>query len=1081
MSHFQFLHRLGIGLSLWAVVLLGAPAAVADVGTPGVAQLVVSCRVTWQSNAAWSKDYPEADPPYSMSLASGESIQLNSDLVFERIDGSWEIVDERTEASASGAGEYRVTGKNPIHKSVNTVLKDPADPSGYVSLIDLDFEEGEATIRFTKPPTTTSPECLECGFVALAAFMDCLSSVTNFNGGAPQECRIAFEPGNQAFTATGSTNWNQSGACGTDSVQANGTLTYTPGDWEVVILPPEDFPDWLPAANADPDQPGNTLSVHVQLRHRGEEEPAADMTGTFYVTLEDVSRQPGYCVNAPAKAKAETEPDLRLLEADNLWLNDGQSGQSEEDTNELTVTLESYDFGAYGRLRVEVVVNDGTVVQAHLDGDPGRDYLEVPEDDNRNHIADVWEREKGMEDYPATWDEADQPAGHYVLGDGISLYEKYRGFVFKGYHQRLEPRKKHLFVYDPTGWAQMSLSEPESVRFDQALDCEVLFVDADSWTGAGSSGAGKRIVNFNSTEDVHAVDQHGLHLRFPFTDSPTLPADYQEMYRAKRGTNDTDTLEGTFGCQYPDWGSTGKGSPVGALVIETYANNIDQYTREVVQYHTWAAPEFSQYWDAATTDAQRLQMRNRCGDLAEAYIRDHRAEFEKRNWLHFTTTLTHEVGHGVAVSDLTKPRNVGPIDCVMRYFSTKDFRPNLNDRFELGSRKPWPSIYCRSTVGTVDHISCWGQIEITDRLNASPSPAVGAGHLGAMPGPSGMPAGRGMQEPAGRRADSTLVTTAPPLQLLVELVWPDVLAGDPLRVQVTLASAAYQQALLKAMQTGEPVPPGLLQPTPVAHWQEGVILTLWRHDPGRWTEVLAREAWRPHLRPQSFSPQDLGKKPVAVSREWLAAPASLNLVPGDYSLSVLWDGDGLVEEQALVNGDYVTAPTLSFTVQPIAHEVQRAIQGHRRAFHAYTVGAMAEAWEIAQGALAITDARGVLCVEGTPILAANAAVRLQRHREAASLLQGMEPWQQGEPGLMAQTFRQVLAPEIALSPTTLQTGHPRLTLNVLPDQTYEVQSSSDLVTWVTLDQRHTDIPRYEVTDASAPPGVPHFYRAVWLP
>ncbi len=365
-------------------------------------------------------------------------------------------------------------------------------------------------------------------------------------------------------------------------------------------------------------------------------------------------------MNAPSKDQAGTDPDLKLREADNLWLNDSQSGQSEEDTSELSVTLGSYDFGAYGRLRVEVVVNDGSVIKAHLDGDPGKDYLDLPVDDNRNHIADSWEREKGVEEFPATWDEANEPAGQCLAGDGISLYEKYRGFVIKGYHQCLEPWKKHLFVYDPSGWAQVSLSDPEGVSFAMALDCEVLFLDDENWTGPGSSGAGRRIVNFNSTEEVHAVDQHGLHVRFPFTADPTLPADYQDLYKAKHGTNDTDTLEGTFGCKYPDYGSAGKGSPVGALVIETYANNIEKYTREVVQYHTWGAPEFSKYWDSATTDAQRTGMQMRCLDLAEAYIRDHRDHFERRNWLHFTTTLTHEVGHGVGVNDLTKPRSCPP-------------------------------------------------------------------------------------------------------------------------------------------------------------------------------------------------------------------------------------------------------------------------------------------------------------------------------------------------------------------------------------------------------------------------------------
>ncbi|MEI2762448.1 hypothetical protein [Methanothrix soehngenii] len=1011
-----------------------------------------------------------------MSLAAQESVEFETNLVLEQQDGDWEIVEEKSKASASGAGDYHVSGESPLNKTVSTFLEHPSDQGGYVSLRTLDFDGGVATIHFTRPATASAPECLECGFVALAAFMDCLATIDpKLTPPAPEECTITFKPGNQAFTANSSTNWSQSGSCGTDTLQANCTLSYTPGLWEAVILAPEDLKNWLPAGSQVPDKPGNTLDLRVELRHRGEKQPAADMTGTFYVTLEDVSRQPGYCVNAPSKDKASKDPDLKLRETANLLLNDGQSGQTEEDANELSLTLESHDFGSYGRLRVEVVVNDGSVIKAHLESDPGRDYLDLPVDENRNHIADAWEREKGVEEFPATWDEADQPAGQYEPGDGISLYEKYRGFVLQGFHQRLEPRKKHLFLHDPTGLAQLTLGDPTGVNFAAALDCEVLFVTDGNWTGPGSSGNGKRVVNFNSTEEVHAVDQHALHLRFPFTDTPTLPSDYQELYRAKHGTNDTETLEGTFGCQYPDLGARKK-SPVGALVIETYANNIEAYTRDVVQYHTWAAPEFSGYWDPATTAGQRTQMRIRCRDLAAAYIRDHRDDFERRNWLHFTRTLTHEIGHGIGVDDLSIPRNVGPIECVMRYFRLEDSPRNVSDRFEFGSRNPWPSIYCQSTVGTVEGISCWGQIQITDRVG--PAQSASLAHTIARPNPTP----RLRQGLAGPDPTVHLVEAYPTLQLSCALLWEDPLAGDPMRVEVTLSSAAYQQALRKAALTGTGVPPGLLHPTPATNWHEGVVLTLWRHGQGALKEVLAREAWKPHLRPQSVSPLTFGKKPVAVSREWLASSTALNLAPGEYSLSVLWDGDDRVEDEALDGDGYLSTPTLRFTVKPVDDDIRRAVQGHRLAFHAYTVGDTEKAFQLAQAALALPGAQGVLGSEGTPILAANAALKLGRYREAAALLQSAETWLHGELAMVAQDFRQVLSPEIELSPADVPGGPPRLTLTGLPDQTYEIESSADLVRWTSIDHRRTETNRYEVTDFTAPAvGGARFYRAVWLP
>jgi hypothetical protein len=412
----------------------------------------------------------------------------------------------------------------------------------------------------------------------------------------------------------------------------------------------------------------------------------------------------------------------------------------------------------------------------------------------------------------------------------------------------------------------------------------------------------------------------------------------------------------------------------------------------------------------------------------------------------------------------------------MRYFSKGDSPRNTSDRFEFGSRKPWPSILCDSPVGTVDRISCWGQIAISDRV--APAQSASLARTAARPDPTP----RLMRGLVGPDPTVHLVEAYPTLQLSCALLWEDPLAGDPLRVEVTLSSAAYQQALRKAALTGTGIPPGLLHPTPATNWHEGVVLTLWRHGQGALKEVLAREAWKPHLRPQSVSALTFGKKPVAVSREWLASSTALNLEPGEYSLSVLWDGDDRVEDEALGGNGYLSTPTLQFTVKPVDTDVRRAVQGHRLALHAYSVGDTEKALQWAQSALALPGAREVLGSEGTPILAANAALKLGRYREAALLLQSAETWLHDEPAMIAQDFRQVLSPEIELSTAEVPGGPPRLTLTGLPDQTYEIESSADLVRWTSIDHRRTGTNRYEVTDFTAPTlGGARFYRAVWLP
>lgn len=1063
---------------LAVLFLLWGGCPVYSASTPGAAQLKVSCRVTWKSESNWSKEFKDSeDKPYSMSIAANEQVGVSSDLTFEQVDGSWEQVDENSQTSASGDGTYVITGKNGISKSVTTVLADPADTDGHVSIRMMDMEEGVAQIRFSKPSTTTEPECFECGFIAVAAIGDCMATInTNQNSFAPEEIRLEFTPSNKAFTATGSTNWSQSGTCGSDSIQATCTISYTPGEWEAVIIPPSDLETWLPIGDKDPNKPGNSLSVNVQLRHKGEKEPAADMDGTFYVTLENVSQQPGYCVNAPSREEAGNDPDLKLKEGDNLMLYDDASGQSEEDSNEQSVTIESYDFGSYGRLRVDVVVNDGTSLKAHLEDDPGKDYLDLPRDDNNNHIADSWEKEKGVEELPAKWDEADQPAGQSTLGDGISLYEKYRGFVVKGYHQRLDPHKKHVFVYDPTGWALMATTEPDGVSFIKALGCEVIFVDDENWTGPGGSGAKKRMVNFNSTDEVHATDQHALHLRFPFTDSPLYPADYNNMLKDKFGTNNTEAVT-ALGLTFPDHTATRWVSPAGWMAVEVYANNIEKWTRDAALFHTLGLPEFAHYSDPATSAAERTRLDQRAKTLLQEYITANQAAYEKRNWRIFTATLTHEVGHGLGIKDLISPGFFGPSNCVMRYFQWAGSRMP-NDRFELAARNPWPDIYCRSAVGTVPGISCTHQIGVSDRPDAPHAPEAAA-----------MLSLAGFQlagSPIQLKAAGTLVDASPDLTLTSELLWEGPLAGDPLRVETTLACRAYQQALLQATRSGTNVDDTVLHPTIATNWADNLDFTLYRYeDDSRWVEVLSsRTATNNYLQPLIVSPDSFGRKPVARTREWMFSSESVHLTPADYLLYVSWDGDGMVEEAALPEFGYISAPGISFTVVAATNEVQKAVQKHRLAFQAYAEGDYLKSRQLAQSALEVDAARSLLMDAGTDRMAVNAALKLADYRGALGTLQDFDPGDQSEPARFALELRKVLAPELSLNPASARTSAPRLTVVALPGQNYEVQFSANLTTWTTLDRRLTETNRYEITDsgtANTQNNSPRFYRAVWLP
>jgi hypothetical protein len=84
----------------------------------------------------------------------------------------------------------------------------------------------------------------------------------------------------------------------------------------------------------------------------------------------------------------------------------------------------------------------------------GYDDIPLPRDEDNNRIADAWQEEKGVTGLPEEWDEA-EVRGQSVKGDGLSLYQKYRGFVTATAggrsHVRLEPHEKSHFVIDAQG------------------------------------------------------------------------------------------------------------------------------------------------------------------------------------------------------------------------------------------------------------------------------------------------------------------------------------------------------------------------------------------------------------------------------------------------------------------------------------------------------------------------------------------------------------------------------------------------------------------------------------------------------
>lgn len=207
---------------------------------------------------------------------------------------------------------------------------------------------------------------------------------------------------------------------------------------------------WRPKGGDDK----NTIDITAKI------EKYQDLKGKWKFTLFEVSDEKGYAMNKGE----ETGLDLEFEEGQSDFeppeeTEDGWVIESTKTANRITVSVQSLDYGAWGKLKAEVNV-EGNWYECQ--SEDGENYITLPYDDDEDHIADMWEEHFDVLSQPEDADEDSEPEAKQE-GDGFSNYEEYRGFFVNGFWREwyFNPNYRDIFIYDEIGMGVGYFTETE--------------------------------------------------------------------------------------------------------------------------------------------------------------------------------------------------------------------------------------------------------------------------------------------------------------------------------------------------------------------------------------------------------------------------------------------------------------------------------------------------------------------------------------------------------------------------------------------------------------------------------------------
>lgn len=201
---------------------------------------------------------------------------------------------------------------------------------------------------------------------------------------------------------------------------------------------------------------GNTISFGVGLIDKNTKLKLFpdEAIVTYELLPNEITQNTGSCLNYPfsdAKEKLDLEFDEDTYRNNALvaFFSKTKIITQPKGGLLLSAVIRSKDFAAYGKLKATIMYK-GRDYEAHTDKNV---YLfSIPLDENNNKIADAWEKDSNVfnKKYANNWDNEHVDKNNND-GDGLTIYEEYRGIIANGKHVRLSPEYKDLILANDVG------------------------------------------------------------------------------------------------------------------------------------------------------------------------------------------------------------------------------------------------------------------------------------------------------------------------------------------------------------------------------------------------------------------------------------------------------------------------------------------------------------------------------------------------------------------------------------------------------------------------------------------------------